>query len=77
MDTLAYTPAWRLADMVRHHEVSPVELTTYLLLRIERLNPLLNAYLTVAHEQAMSTAREAESALARGGPPLPSLEDES
>ncbi|MDP6510841.1 MAG: amidase [Dehalococcoidia bacterium] len=72
MDTLAYTPAWRLADMVRHHEVSPVELTTYLLLRIERLNPLLNAYLTVAHEQAMSTAREAESALARGGP-LPPL----
>ncbi|MFQ5826915.1 MAG: amidase, partial [Dehalococcoidia bacterium] len=72
MDTLAYTPAWRLAQMVRQREVSPVELAEHLLRRIEGLNPRLNAYLTVAHEQAMFAAREAESAMGRGGelPPL-------
>ncbi len=58
--------------MVRHREVSPVELTAHLLQRIERLNPMLNAYLTVAHQQAMSAAKEAESMLAGGGP-LPPL----
>jgi len=43
-----------------------VELTEHLMRRIERLNRQLNAYLTVAHEEAMSSARAAESALGRG-----------
>lgn len=72
MDALEYTSAWQLAEMVRQRKLSPVELTEHLLRRIERLNPRLNAYLTIASEQAMSAARAAEGALGRGGdvPPL-------
>lgn len=63
MDTLAYTPAWKLAELIRRKKLSPVELTDHLLRRIDRINPRINAYLTVAHEQAMAAARAAEAAL--------------
>lgn len=66
MDALEYTPAWMLAEMVRQRRVSPVELTEHLLRRIERLNPRLNAYLTVAHQKALAAAQAAEAALRRG-----------
>jgi len=57
---LAFTPARNLAKMIRRREVSPVELVDDLLERISRLNPTLNAYLTVCEDEARSAAREAE-----------------
>ncbi len=63
---LAWTPAHRLRQMVAEKAVSPVELTELALGRIERLNPKLNAFLTVVPEQALETAREAERAVMRG-----------
>ena len=44
--------------------LSPVELVTATLRRIERLNPTLKAFLTVSGEHAMERAREAESEIA-------------
>ncbi|MDE2766055.1 MAG: amidase [Chloroflexota bacterium] len=41
-------------------------MTEHALARIERHNPALNAFLTVAPEQAMAAAREADAALAAG-----------
>ena len=46
--------------------LSPVELITATLRRIERLNPTLKAFLTVSGEHAMERAREAESEIAAG-----------
>ena len=63
---LAWTPAHRLRQMVAEKAVSPVELTELALSRIERLNPKLNAFLTVIPEQALETAREAERAVMSG-----------
>ncbi|MBI2866551.1 MAG: amidase [Chloroflexi bacterium] len=65
-DNLAFTPAWQLKERILRKDLSPVEVTDYFLRRIERLNPQLNAYLTVCADQAMDQAREAEKALARG-----------
>jgi aspartyl-tRNA(Asn)/glutamyl-tRNA(Gln) amidotransferase subunit A len=45
---------------VRRRSVSPLELTQAYLSRIEKLNPSLNAYITVTAEQALSRARELE-----------------
>ncbi|MCE2469518.1 MAG: amidase [Dehalococcoidia bacterium] len=59
-------PAWRLAELLRSREVSSVELTEHALGRIERHNPALNAFLTVAPEQALAAAREADAVLASG-----------
>jgi aspartyl-tRNA(Asn)/glutamyl-tRNA(Gln) amidotransferase subunit A len=51
---------------VRAGEVSPVELTQACLARIERLNPMLNAFITVAAEQAMADAMRAEEEIRAG-----------
>jgi len=69
---LAFTPAWKQAQMIAGKQVSPVELTELYLRRIERLNPSLNTYITVCADQALAAAREAEAVVMRGGP-LPTL----
>ena len=63
---LTFTPAWKLRQLIGEKQVSPVELTELFLRRIEELNPILNAYLTVAADQALDSAREAEAAVQRG-----------
>ncbi len=47
-------------------KLSPVELTTHLLARIERLQPKLHAFITIDAEGAMAAARTAEAELAAG-----------
>ncbi|MGH9662274.1 MAG: amidase, partial [Bryobacteraceae bacterium] len=51
---------------IRRRALSPVELTRWCLDRIEKLNPRLNAYITVMAESAMAQARALERAPARG-----------
>lgn len=55
-----------LAPRIKTGAVSPVELTELYLQRIEKLNPLLNAYVTVTAEQARSQAKVAQSDIAGG-----------
>ncbi len=52
--------------LVRDKKISPVELTQSCLKRIERLNPKLNAFITVTAESALAQAHEAESEI-KGG----------
>jgi aspartyl-tRNA(Asn)/glutamyl-tRNA(Gln) amidotransferase subunit A len=54
------------AEQLRRRRISPVELTKACLARIERLNPVLNAFITVTGESALAQAREAESQIQRG-----------
>jgi Asp-tRNA(Asn)/Glu-tRNA(Gln) amidotransferase A subunit family amidase len=61
-DELAFAPALELAARVRAREVSPTELAELFLERIERLDPQLNAYVTVDREGALTAARAAEAA---------------
>jgi aspartyl-tRNA(Asn)/glutamyl-tRNA(Gln) amidotransferase subunit A len=55
-----------LAPRLRRKEVSPVELTRACLDRIEKLNPELNAFITVTAESALAEARAAEIEISRG-----------
>jgi aspartyl-tRNA(Asn)/glutamyl-tRNA(Gln) amidotransferase subunit A len=55
-----------LAPRLRRTEVSPLELTRACLDRIEKLNPTLNAFITVTAESALAEARAAEKEIARG-----------
>jgi aspartyl-tRNA(Asn)/glutamyl-tRNA(Gln) amidotransferase subunit A len=52
--------------LIRDKKVSSVELTQSCLKRIERLNPRLNAFITVTAESALAQAREAEAEIQRG-----------
>ncbi len=55
-----------LAPRLRRKEVSPLELTRDCLDRIEKLNPALNAFITVTAESALAEARTAEIEISRG-----------
>ena len=63
---LAFTPAWRLKEMLDSRELSPVELTEVYLRRIEALDGQLHSYLTVSGDEARASAKEAEDKIARG-----------
>src|SRR5947209_6984185 len=55
-----------VAPLLRAKEISPLELTRTCLERIEKLNPALNAFITVTADSALAQARAAESEIARG-----------
>ncbi|HEX9821623.1 MAG TPA: amidase [Methylomirabilota bacterium] len=64
-DELCWLPATTLARMIRRKTVSPVEVVDAVLARIDKVNPALNAYVTLADEQARRDARAAERALTK------------
>ncbi len=68
---LCYTPATQLARLIRTKQLSPVELTRAVLERIERLNPVVNAFCTLTADAALQAARAAEQAVMTGGPLSP------
>src|SRR5439155_1197262 len=57
---LAWLPATELAAMIRRKKVSPVEVVDAALERIEKINPRLNAFVTVTGAAARREAKAAE-----------------
>ena len=64
---LCFTPAVRLAELVRERELSPVEVVEAFLERIEALNPVLNLFCFVYPDEAVEAARRAEQVVVDGG----------
>ena len=64
---LLYAPVYELRRMLDAREVSSTELTELYLRRIEALNPILNAFLTVTGDEALAAAQAADAKL-EGGP---------
>ena len=54
------------SELLRKRKLSPVELTKKCLAQIEKLNPTLNAFITVTAESALVQARSAEDEIGRG-----------
>ena len=55
-----------LADQLASKQISSVELTRHFLSRIERLNPALNAVITLTPEVALRAAADADRRIAQG-----------
>ena len=72
MTDLAFTPAAKLVALYRARKTSPLEVLRAVLDRIDRVNPRVNAIVTLARESALSETRRATTALRRGAklPPL-------
>ena len=64
-EAICYAAATDLAERIRSKTLSPVEVVTAHLERIEAVNPKLNAIVTMA-DGVMERAREAEAAIMRG-----------
>jgi Asp-tRNA(Asn)/Glu-tRNA(Gln) amidotransferase A subunit family amidase len=58
-------PLTKIAELIRNREVSPVEVAEAHIEQISRLNPALNAIVTVAPD-VLKRARDAEAAVMRG-----------
>src|SRR5216110_2312532 len=56
----------RASQLIQKRTVSPVELTQACLMQIERLNPQLNAFITITAESAIDEARKAEEEITQG-----------
>ena len=66
MSEIAWMSARELIDAYGAGTLSPVEVLRSLLERIERLNPRINAFVTMLGESAEEAARRAEDAYRRG-----------
>ncbi len=60
---VAYASISEIGKLYRQRKLSPLELTKYLLERIKKLDPHLNAFITVSEELALEQAKRAEAEL--------------
>jgi len=61
-----YLSIGELSRLIKEKKVSPTEIVKECLKRIERINPRLNAFITVTAEQALQQAEEAEAEIKNG-----------
>lgn len=67
-EDLTRLPASVLGEQIAAKKVSPVELTKAVLARADKLQPVLNCFITIAGEQALKAAQAAEDAVMQGKP---------
>ncbi len=60
IDSIHYDSLKSVARLIRSREISPLELTEYMLARIESVDQQLLSYATVTADHAMDAARKAE-----------------
>ncbi|MEK9967520.1 MAG: amidase [Ferrovibrio sp.] len=65
-DDPCFMTATDLRRRIARRDLSPVEVVQAVLARAERLQPILNCFITLCPEQAMADARTAEQAIMRG-----------
>ena len=66
MTSYRYSSITEVSELIRQKKVSPVELVTECLDRIEQLQPQLNAFITVTADQALEAARIAGGDIQNG-----------
>src|SRR5438034_6531053 len=66
MSDLCFLTAVELADRIRRRQVSVTEVVRVHLTQIERVNPRVNAIVTLTAERALDEARAKDAALAHG-----------
>ena len=67
-ETLAFTTATKLAELIRTKQISPVEVMDATLRRIAALDGRVNAFAHLGADRAMAQAKQAEAALMGRGP---------
>jgi aspartyl-tRNA(Asn)/glutamyl-tRNA(Gln) amidotransferase subunit A len=70
---LCWMPASLIASLIRRKKVSPLEVVEAVLDRVAKVDPKLNAFVTLTDEQARKDARAAERAAMRKGARLGAL----
>jgi amidase len=66
VDDICFLPAVKLAALIRETKLTAVEVMQAHLAQIQRVNPSVNAIVTLVAEQALDNARKADESQARG-----------
>jgi aspartyl-tRNA(Asn)/glutamyl-tRNA(Gln) amidotransferase subunit A len=66
LDELCLRPLEEVSDLLATRQINPVELAEAVLDRTERLQPALNAYITITAERALADAKAAWAEIAEG-----------
>jgi Asp-tRNA(Asn)/Glu-tRNA(Gln) amidotransferase A subunit family amidase len=59
-EDICYMPAWEMAEKIKTQELTSLEITEILIERIEKINPIINAYCTPTFELARDMAKKAD-----------------
>ena len=70
-ENICYRSAAELARMIREKEISPVEVVSAFIRRIEEINPKVNAFCTLTFDRAFDEAKRAEQAVGGDGRQAP------
>ena len=65
-EDICFMPACEMAEKIKTQELSSQEITEIIIERIEKINPIINAYCTPTFEWARETALKADNAVKNG-----------
>jgi aspartyl-tRNA(Asn)/glutamyl-tRNA(Gln) amidotransferase subunit A len=65
-EDICYMPAWEMAEKIKTQELTSLEITETLIERIEKINPIINAYCTPTFELARDMAKAADDRVKKG-----------
>jgi len=71
-EDICFMPAWEMAEKIKTQELTSQEITEVLIERIEKLNPIINAYCTPTFDLAREMAKKADDKVRKNEkiPPL-------
>jgi Asp-tRNA(Asn)/Glu-tRNA(Gln) amidotransferase A subunit family amidase len=65
-DDICFMPAYEMAERIRSQELTSLEITETIIERIEKINPIINAYCTTTFDLARNMAKKADELVKRG-----------
>ncbi|MHA2268045.1 MAG: amidase [Promethearchaeota archaeon] len=65
-ENICYIPAWEMKEKIINQEITSQELTEIIIERIEKINPVINAFCTPTFDLARDLAKKADVAVIKG-----------
>ncbi len=65
-EDICFMPACEMVEKIKTQEITSVEITETLIERIEKINPIINAYCTLTLDLAREMAKKADDAVKKG-----------
>ncbi len=65
-EDICFMPAWEMKQKIENQELTSEEITEMIIERIEKINPIINAYCTTTFDLAREMAKKADKAVKKG-----------
>ncbi|KKK48494.1 hypothetical protein LCGC14_2807280, partial [marine sediment metagenome] len=72
-EDICFMPAWQMKEKIKNQEISSQEITEKIIERIEKINPIINAYCTPTFDLARTMAKNADDRVRKNQTNLPLL----